>query len=61
LSKIWALKSCERCHGDMIIDSDDDGFYESCVNCGNIRYIHTPQYKSGQKEEPKKDGKDNKK
>ena len=35
MSKIWALKSCPRCKGNLIIDSDEDGFYESCIMCGN--------------------------
>ena len=62
MSKIWVTKSCPRCiKGNLIIDSDEDGFYESCIMCGYIKYFPMQKYKSGQKEEPKKDGRNSKK
>jgi hypothetical protein len=30
---IW-LKSCPRCRGDLILDSDYYGHYVSCIQCG---------------------------
>ena len=30
----WRLKSCDRCGGDTFIDSDMDGWYEQCLQCG---------------------------
>jgi len=28
------LKSCPRCHGDVVIESDYHGWYEHCLQCG---------------------------
>ena len=30
---MW-LKSCPRCHGDPVLDSDYYGGYLSCIQCG---------------------------
>ena len=30
---MW-LKSCPRCRGDLILDSDYYGHYVSCIQCG---------------------------
>ena len=30
---MW-LKSCPRCRGDLILDSDYYGNYVSCIRCG---------------------------
>jgi len=30
---MW-LKSCPRCHGDLVLDSDYYGSYVSCIQCG---------------------------
>jgi len=29
----WRFKACPRCHGDLFIDSDIDGWYEQCLMC----------------------------
>lgn len=29
-------KSCPRCRGDLVLDSDYYGQYVSCIQCGNI-------------------------
>lgn len=32
---LWR-KSCPRCRGDLVIESDFYGAYVSCIQCGNI-------------------------
>lgn len=32
---LW-LKSCPRCRGDMVLESDFYGQYLSCIQCGNV-------------------------
>ena len=34
VSVLWRLKSCRRCQGDMVVDRDADGWYQSCLQCG---------------------------
>jgi len=29
-------KSCSRCRGDLVLDSDYHGPYVSCIQCGNV-------------------------
>jgi hypothetical protein len=29
----WKIHGCPRCGGSLIIDRDEDGWYESCINC----------------------------
>ena len=31
---LWKLKKCPRCHGDLFLDKDPDGWYEQCLQCG---------------------------
>ena len=31
------LKSCPRCRGDIVIDRDQHGWYEQCLQCGYQR------------------------
>ena len=31
---MWRFKSCPRCRGDMLVDWDDEGWYEWCLQCG---------------------------
>lgn len=33
----YKLKSCPRCNGDLMIDKDEYGWYETCLMCG---YLH---------------------
>ena len=30
---MWKFKNCPRCHGDIFIDKDLDGWYEQCLQC----------------------------
>jgi hypothetical protein len=39
LYKKFRYKGCTKCGGDMMLDRDPDGWYESCLMCGNIKYI----------------------
>jgi hypothetical protein len=29
----WKINGCPRCRGSMVIDKDEDGWYELCINC----------------------------
>ena len=31
---MWKLKGCPRCKGDILVDRDLDGWYQSCLQCG---------------------------
>ena len=38
----WKLKSCPRCDGDMFTDTDLNGLFEQCLQCGYSSYLrHT--------------------
>jgi hypothetical protein len=39
LYKKFRYKGCDKCGGDMMLDRDIDGWYESCLMCGKIMYI----------------------
>lgn len=48
--KILRLKSCPRCKGDVILDKDQYGWYEQCIQCG---YEHDVEsVLSAQKQRP---------
>ena len=32
----WKFKSCPKCGGDLFIDSDYNGWYEQCLQCGYL-------------------------
>lgn len=38
LYKKFRYKGCDKCGGDMMLDRDIDGWYESCLMCGKIVY-----------------------
>jgi len=38
-SKGWVLRGCPRCGGDAFIDRDEEGWYQSCLQCGNRREL----------------------
>ena len=40
----WKLKGCPRCRGDLLIEREYDGPYESCLMCGYRRDIPDPVY-----------------
>ncbi len=29
----WKIHGCPRCHGSLVVDRDEDGWYELCINC----------------------------
>jgi len=31
------MKSCPKCNGDVLIDRDQYGWYEQCIQCGLMR------------------------
>jgi len=31
---MWRFKSCPKCSGNLFIDSDTDGWYVQCLQCG---------------------------
>ena len=33
----WRLKACPRCHGDVYIAHQTDGWYEECLQCSCTR------------------------
>lgn len=35
------FKSCERCSGDMVAESDHEGPYVICLMCGHVTYPKT--------------------
>jgi DNA-directed RNA polymerase subunit RPC12/RpoP len=34
--KIVKFKGCKRCGGDLFLESDSEGVYISCLQCGAI-------------------------
>ena len=39
--RVWRLKSCPKCRGDMQIDHDHRGWYEWCLQCGYQHELKT--------------------
>jgi hypothetical protein len=37
--KVWKLKSCPRCSGDLYVQCEMDSCYEECLLCGYERDI----------------------
>lgn len=35
------LKGCPRCSGDVYFDWDFYGWFEQCLQCGYMHYMHT--------------------
>jgi DNA-directed RNA polymerase subunit M/transcription elongation factor TFIIS len=33
---MWRFKSCPKCEGDLFIDSDMNGWYVQCLQCGYL-------------------------
>ncbi len=31
---MFKFRGCPRCHGDLMIDKDQYGWYEECMQCG---------------------------
>ncbi|GAF84427.1 unnamed protein product [marine sediment metagenome] len=41
--RVWVrlrLKGCPRCRGDLVVELDQWGWYEACIQCG---YLHDLQ------------------
>jgi len=34
----WYSKNCPKCHGDIFIDSDKEGRFRNCLQCGYLQY-----------------------
>lgn len=39
---IWRYKSCSRCGGDVYLEKDTDGWYKTCLQCGDVIPLQTP-------------------
>ncbi|MCJ7663302.1 MAG: hypothetical protein MUO24_03575 [Desulfobacterales bacterium] len=37
--KVWRLKSCPRCQGDIFLEHDSFGWYEECLQCSYHREL----------------------
>jgi len=33
---MWKFKSCPKCAGDLFVDSDMNGWYVECLQCGYL-------------------------
>jgi hypothetical protein len=29
----WKIRGCPKCKGSLIVDKDEDGWFELCINC----------------------------
>lgn len=38
--KMWRLKGCPKCRGDMLVEQDNHGRYEWCLQCGYQQNIN---------------------
>lgn len=38
---IW-FKACPKCHGDLCLDSDHFGNYQTCMQCGYMKDLAEP-------------------
>ncbi len=38
---IIRFKSCPRCKGDVVVDKDQNGWYEQCLQCGHLCELET--------------------
>ena len=41
------FKACPRCRGDMHADRDQYGAFRSCIQCGHMEYLTTPEQRAG--------------
>jgi len=44
--KVWKLKSCPRCSGDLYVQCEMDSCYEECLLCGYERDISNLNYRN---------------
>lgn len=33
---MWRFRSCPKCYGDLYVDSDMNGWYAQCLQCGYL-------------------------
>jgi DNA-directed RNA polymerase subunit M/transcription elongation factor TFIIS len=52
---MWRLKSCPKCEGDLFIDSDANGWYVQCLQCGYLSDLNSML--KAKRETPSKEGK----
>lgn len=38
---MFKFRGCPRCHGDLMIDKDQYGWYEECMQCGYSRDLRS--------------------
>jgi hypothetical protein len=54
--KMWKLRSCPKCHGDVFLEKDISGWYERCLQCGYNRdmipMVEVKKSLSSKKKEP---------
>ena len=36
---VWKFKGCPKCHGDVCLGVDFDGWYEECLQCSFRRAL----------------------
>jgi hypothetical protein len=36
---MMSLHRCKRCHGKLIRDRDEFGWYEQCIQCGHLQDV----------------------
>jgi hypothetical protein len=39
MAKIWKMKKCTRCGGDMFLDREEYGWCAHCLQCGYSREL----------------------
>ena len=39
--RMFKFRGCPRCHGDLMIDKDQYGWYEECMQCGFSRDLRS--------------------
>lgn len=39
MESVFYLKSCPRCHGDLVFEQDSAGRYRQCLQCGFVQDV----------------------
>ncbi len=41
----WKIHGCPKCGGSLVVDKDENGWYEQCINCSYLNdlevLVHT--------------------
>ena len=40
VGNMMKVQRCKRCHGAMILDRDEFGWYEECMQCGHTQDVN---------------------